>query len=57
MLDSRKYFDEEGLLIVRAKDDDTDPESAMIESSISIVSETETFLALFDTKGKFRWTS
>ena len=55
MLDSRKYFDEEGLLIIRAIVDDSDPESAMIESSMSIVTGYETELALFDTKGEFRW--
>ena len=51
-IDPRVYFDNKGLLLIRAKDDFTAGGADTIESSITIESAEETLLATFNTEGE-----
>ena len=51
-IDPRVYFDNKGLLLIRAKDDFNSSGADTIESSITIESNEETLLATFNTEGQ-----
>ena len=48
-LDPSSFFDDSGLLLIKAKNDFSYPSSDTIESSLEITASDETLLVVFDT--------